>query len=29
VKTLWLVAGKMHRSNPVVDYLLRNFRIKV
>lgn len=27
VKTLWLVAGKSHRSNPVVDYLLRKFRI--
>jgi LysR family transcriptional regulator, transcriptional activator of nhaA len=26
-KTLWLVAAKSHRPNPVVDYLLRNFRI--
>jgi len=26
-KTLWLVAGKSHRSNPIVEHLLRNFRI--
>ncbi|HVO32389.1 MAG TPA: LysR family transcriptional regulator [Elusimicrobiota bacterium] len=26
VKTLWLVAGQARRANPVVNYLLKNFR---